>query len=329
MGTSVLIANDLSGRHLSSLSRTDLLSGDSLRKNRNYSPRAAERSRLLAALASQALIAEAELTPKPGLVDRRGSGAHSDLSLDLMRLSATVLEPYFVAMSSTSVGRDVNCSLRQELAAIGREAEGMMCKVTHGSNTHKGAIWNLGLLIAATARREGQSAREIAAGAGAIARLPDRPQPELITHGDMVRNRYGATGARGEASNGFPHVVEFGLPTLRERRAAKCSEEICRLDALLSLMSQLDDTCVLYRGGSEALNSVKSGAQAVLMSGGYGSAAGRKLMHKVDRELIAQHISPGGSADLLAATIFLDAVEREQSEIRKDRSEREERDGAA
>jgi triphosphoribosyl-dephospho-CoA synthase len=145
----------------------------------------------------------------------------------------------------------------------------------------------------------------------------------------MVRNRYGAAGARGEASNGFPHVVEFGLPTLRGQRAAKCSEEVCRLDALLCLMSQLGDTCVLYRGGSEALSFVKSRALAVLMSGGYSSATGRKLMRELDRELIAQHISPGGSADLLAATIFLDAVERQQSEIGKDQSEWEERDGAA
>jgi triphosphoribosyl-dephospho-CoA synthase len=326
MGTSVLIADDLSR---TDLARMDPLEVDSVRKNRHCSPRAAERSRLLASLASQSLIAEAELTPKPGLVDRRGSGAHHDLSLDLMKLSATVLEPYFVAMSSRSVGRDVDSSLRQELAAIGREAETVMRKVTRGINTHKGAIWNLGLLIAAAARRESRTARQIAAAASAIARLPDRPQPELITHGDMVRNRYGATGARGEASNGFPHVVEFGLPMLRERRAAKCSEEICRLDALLSVMSQVDDTCVLYRGGSEALTLVKSGAEAVLMAGGSGSATGRKLMRELDRELIARHISPGGSADLLAATIFLDAVERQQSEIGKDRSKWEERDGTA
>ena len=326
MGTSVLIADDLSR---TDLARMDPLEVDSVRNNRRCSPRAAERSRLLASLASQSLIAEAELTPKPGLVDRRGSGAHSDLSLDLMRLSATVLQPYFVAMSSTSVGRDADSVLRQELAAIGREAECLMYKVTCGINTHKGAIWNLGLLIAAAARRESQTVREIAAAAGAIARLPDRPQPELITHGEMVRNRYGATGARGEASNGFPHVVEFGLPMLRERRAAKCSEEICRLDALLSVMSQVDDTCVLYRGGSEALSLVKSGAEAILMAGGYGSAHGQTLMRELDGQLIARHISPGGSADLLAATIFLDAVECEQNEIAKDQSEWEERDGAA
>jgi len=125
MGTSFHVANDLSRMDHS---RADLLRGDSDRKDTRYSSRAADRSRLLGALASQSLIAEAELTLKPGLVDRRGSGAHSDLSLDLMRLSATVLQPYFVAMSSTSVGRDADSVLRQELAAIGREAECLMYK---------------------------------------------------------------------------------------------------------------------------------------------------------------------------------------------------------
>jgi triphosphoribosyl-dephospho-CoA synthase len=238
-----------------------------------------------------------------------------------MRLSATVLEPFFAAMSSNSADREVDTSLREELAEIGRGAERAMFKATHGSNTHKGAIWTLGLLVAAAGNRAGQNAREIAAVAGAIARLPDRAQPQLITHGDLVRGRYGVAGARGEASNGFPHVIEFGLPTLRRQQAAKCAEEICRVDALLSLMSQVDDTCVLYRGGSEALNFVKSGAQAVLMAGGCGSFSGRKLMCELDRELTARHISPGGSADLLAATIFLDYVERQHSEICKGQSE--------
>lgn len=298
-------------------------------KGRRYPLPSAERSRLLAALASQALIAEAELTLKPGLVDRRGSGSHNDLSLGLMKQSATVLEPFFVAMSSNSVGRAVDPSLREELATIGREAECAMYNATNGSNAHKGAIWNLGLLVAAAASREVQNAREITAAAGAIARLPDRARRELITHGDMVRNRYGTAGARGEASNGFPHIIEFGLPTLRKRRAARYAEEICRLDALLSLMSKINDTCVLYRGGSEALSFLKSGAQCVLLAGGYGSAHGRKKMRELDRELLARHISPGGSADLLAATIFLDALERQQSEVRKDQSEWEESDGAA
>ena len=283
----------------------------------------------LAALATQALIAEAELTPKPGLVDRRGSGAHNDLSLELLRRSATILEPYFSTMGCISSGRDLNRGLREELAVIGRDAERAMYKATDGSNAHKGAIWTIGLLVAATARGDGRNAQDIAATAGAIARLPDRERPAVVTHGDIAPRRYGAGGAREEAANGFPHVIKFGLPTLRRQRARRSPEEVSRLDALLSVMSQLNDTCVLYRGGVEALDVVKSGAHAVLMAGGHGTAPGRVRMRRLDREVIARRISPGGSADLLAAMIFLDAVERQQSEVHKDRSEWEERDGAA
>jgi triphosphoribosyl-dephospho-CoA synthase len=286
-------------------------------------------SNSLASLAREALIAEAELTPKPGLVDRRGSGAHHDLSLALMRQSATAIEPYLAAMASCSQGQDIDCNLRSELAAIGRNAERAMYHATQGSNSHKGAIWILGLLVSAAIRVPSENAREIAETAGAIARLPDRAQPKLITHGDVVRNRYGAGGARWEASRNFPHVIQCGLPMLRDRRVEKLPEEVCRLDALLSLMAKLDDTCVLYRGGVEALSVVKGGAQAVLDAGGYSSATGRQRMRELDRELIARHVSPGGSADLLAATIFLDAIELQQTEVWKDQSEAEERDGAA
>src|SRR6202050_2077746 len=215
MGTSVLIADDLSR---TDLARMDPLEVDSVRNNRRCSPRAAERSRLLASLASQSLIAEAELTPKPGLVDRGGSGAHSDLSLDLMRRSARVVETCFVAMASAAGGRGPDRDLREELAAVGRDAEGAMYKATEGANSHKGAIWILGLLVAAAAQRDDLSAKEIASVAGAISRFPDRACLNIVTHGDIVRNRHGVAGARGEACQGFPHVVRFGLPTLRKRR---------------------------------------------------------------------------------------------------------------
>jgi triphosphoribosyl-dephospho-CoA synthase len=281
----------------------------------------------VASLAREALIAEAELTPKPGLVDRRGSGAHHDLSLKLMRQSATAIEPYFAAMASCSQGQDIDCNLRSQLAAIGRDAERAMYQATQGSNSHKGAIWILGLLVAAAIRVPRKNAREIAATAGAIARLPDRAQPKLITHGDVVRSRYGAGGARVEASLNFPHVINCGLAMLRGRRATKHPEEVCRLDALLSLMTKLDDTCVLYRGGVEALHVVQSGAQSVLIAGGSGSTSGRQRMYQLDRELIARHVSPGGSADLLAATLFLDALEYQQASI--DQNKAEVRDGAA
>jgi triphosphoribosyl-dephospho-CoA synthase len=275
----------------------------------------------LAELATQALIAEAELTPKPGLVDRRGSGAHSDLSLDLLCSSAMALKPYFAAMAHCSVARPIDSSLREELALIGRNAERAMYEATGGSNAHKGSIWILGLLIGAAARGNGQNATEIAAAGGAIACLPDRAHRADLTHGGIAKIRYGVGGARGEACGNFPHITKFGLPVLRRQRAAGFSEQVSCLDALFSIMAHLEDTCVLYRGGMEALHVVNSGARAVLAAGGSSSECGRNQMRRLDDELIAMHVSPGGSADLLAATIFLDAVERRQEQICADRSE--------
>jgi triphosphoribosyl-dephospho-CoA synthase len=286
-------------------------------------------SKRLASLTREALVAEAELTPKPGLVDRRGSGAHHDLSLALMRQSATAIEPYFVAMASCSQDHELDCNLRSQLAAIGRSAERAMYQATQGSNAHNGAIWILGLLVSAAVRVPGENICEIVATAGAIARLPDRAQPRLLTHGDMVRHRYGAGGARAEASMNCPHVMNYGLPMLHDRRARKYPEEVCRLDALLSLMAKLDDTCVLYRGGVEALNVVKAGAHSVLDAGGCATVNGRQRLRALDQELITRHVSPGGSADLLAATIFLDALDCQLSEVLQDRSHGEERNGVA
>lgn len=274
----------------------------------------------LAALARQALIAEAQLTPKPGLVDRRGSGTHDDLSLKLMEQSATVLEPFFVAMAAAAVGRVADRDLREEVAGIGREAEHAMYQATRGANSHKGAIWILGLLSAAAAQERGRSAHQIAKAAGAIARLPDRASLQLITHGELMRRRYGVDGARGEASRDFPHVVRIGLPFLWSRRNSGCVEEVCRLDALFAIMSELDDTCLLYRGRQAGLQVVKEGARAVLQAGGCGSTPGRAQADKLDRELSARRISPGGSADLLAATIFLDAIEQGHGEVYGDQS---------
>ena len=269
----------------------------------------------LAELARQALVAEVELTPKPGLVDRRGAGAHSDLSLDLMRQSAAAIAPYFQAMGDSAQSMPFDRGLRTEVAAIGRAAESAMLQATNGSNAHKGAIWILGLLVTAASRGIDLNPAAIAQDAAFLARLPDRAQPQLLSHGEMVRARYGATGARGEAFAGFPHVLHVGLPTLRAERNRARTETNSRLWALLNIMARLEDTCVLYRGGAEGLAIVQKGASDALLAGGPGSVAGELAMLRLDQELLIRNISPGGAADLLAATLFLDALEQGQNAI--------------
>ncbi len=150
------------------------------RKESVASPFRLQQPAHLAFFAKQALVAEAELTPKPGLVDRRGSGAHKDLSLVRMRRSAEAIEPFFELMAEAARKHSVNQLLRQELGGIGRDAETTMFAVTGGSNAHKGAIWVLGLLVAAAGQSNDHSPEPLAARAGSIARIPDIARPQLI-----------------------------------------------------------------------------------------------------------------------------------------------------
>ena len=290
-------------------------------------PNALRRSEWLAELAWQSLIAEAELTPKPGLVDGRGSGSHSDLSLDLMRRSADAIAPYFTRMALASVDAQMDARLRAVVASAGREAEAAMLRATSGSNAHKGAIWVLGLLVCAASMSEGSRPEFVAEAAGYFARLPDRARPQAVSHGDIVLERYGATGARGEAYVNFPHVVKIGLPALKAARNSGRTERDSRLAALLAIMSHLDDTCVLYRGGPEAQRLVHEGAARVIKVGGPGSPKGNTALIALGQELVSLRISPGGSADLLAATLFLDALERGLERVEQDNSLVEENNG--
>jgi triphosphoribosyl-dephospho-CoA synthase len=268
-------------------------------------------ARQLARRAVRALIAEALLTPKPALVDRRGSGAHHDLDLARLLASAAALRPAFERMAQSAWRREPSLELRAELGEIGRDAESDMLAATGGSNAHRGAIWTLGLLVAGLAMSEENAPEaQIAARAAALARLPDRHAGHayaVVTHGSRVCARYAVKGARGEARAGFPHVIDVGLPALRCARRSGIDQSGARLDALLAIMARLDDTCLLHRGGRAALQAAQRGAREVLSHGGSTTAAGQRRLLELDADLLARWASPGGSADLLAACLLLDA----------------------
>jgi len=261
----------------------------------------------LADCAVAALIDEAELTPKPALVDRRGNGAHDDLSLALMLASARSLWPWFRAMAAAGrASAEIDIALRETVGLLGREAEAAMLRVTHGVNTHRGAIWALGLLVAAAAQGPNRLPAATAERAAELAHLPDRYAPQPLSHGAVVSQRHGVGGAREQAQRGFPAVLMHGLPQLWCSRQAGHGETHARLDALLAIMATLADTCVLYRAGETGLNTMQKGAQAVLSAGGSASLAGRQQLQQLDRQLLHLNASPGGAADLLAACLLLD-----------------------
>ncbi|AIB39090.1 MULTISPECIES: triphosphoribosyl-dephospho-CoA synthase [Pseudomonas] len=260
----------------------------------------------LADMAVDALIDEADLSPKPALVDRRGNGAHHDLHLGLMHASALSLWPMFKEMAEAAIEwGEVGVPLREALGRIGREGEQAMLVTTNGVNTHRGAIWALGLLTAAAALEP----RAVTLNAARLALLNDRYAPQPMSHGAQVAQRYGARGAREEAQLGFPSVVQRGLPQLYKSRQQNAGEQNARLDALLAIMTELADTCVLYRAGPEGISTMQRGARAVLDAGGSATLAGRRQLHELDQHLLALNASPGGAADLLAACLFIDRLD--------------------
>lgn len=258
--------------------------------------------------ATQSLIEEAELTPKPGLVDQRGRGSHHDLSLELFVTSAYVLERFFQSMAEEAQQERVPGVLRATLGKLGRDAEAEMLKATNGANTHRGAIWSLGLLIAGAAVQRSPDAALICRAAGGLARLPD--EFPCIQQSPMRQPwRTDANfGARREASDEFPHVLSIGLPALQQARGMGVPENFARIDALLAIMSTVPDTCILQRGGSSALCAVQHGAKNVKDMGGASTSAGAIALQALEQTMHQLWVSPGGSADLLAATLFLDRL---------------------
>ena len=266
----------------------------------------------LAERAVRALLEEARLTPKPGLVDRRGSGAHADMDLALMERSAQSLEPTFYRMALAGWMRKPDSALRRQIGAIGRQGEKEMMQVTGGVNTHRGAVWSLGLMATASAMHQGEvSARELVATAASLARIEDTACPPVFSKGQYACHRYRVPGARGEAQMGFPHVMK-ALPYLRRlhgnENVSVVARQVVHIDALMAIMADLPDTCVLSRGGKEALQTMNKGARKVLDEGGFGSLSGRKAYDRLEKDMMDANVSPGGAADLLAAAFFLDSI---------------------
>ena len=269
------------------------------------------KSAWLADRVSEALTAELDLTPKPGLIDRRGAGVHHDMDYATMQASIRALHPGFLAIAEAGALPGDAVSLRARLGLLGREAEAAMLLATGGVNTHRGAIWCLGLLTAAAAARPAGEwqAERLAADAERIAAIDDPGlDPARVSNGKQAITRYGAAGARQIAAEGFRPVIEHALPVLQRVREATGCEQTARLDALAALMAVLDDTCVLHRAGPRGLAAMQAGARGVLAAGGTATPAGRAALADLDHTLTGYRASPGGAADLLAATVFIDRL---------------------
>lgn len=257
--------------------------------------------------ATRALYFELSCFPKPGLVSFADAGGHDDMDARTFVRSIKALRPYFPRIAAQGgEGADF-----QALAACGREAEAVMLTATGGRNTHRGAVFSLGLLAAAAGALTHAGARATAAGlADAVcgrwgaAILAGRAAADR-SHGTRAFRRYGASGARGQAAAGFPLVVEAALPALRQAIRGGAAVETAAVQALFVLMAELDDTNLLHRGGRMGLDLVRREARNFLSGGGVHAAGWRQQAVALHRLYSARKLSPGGAADLLAATLFV------------------------
>ena len=257
------------------------------------------------ALAARALRQELDLTPKPGLVDRANSGAHRDMDYALFLASIDAITPWFARFEQAGFDhahKPAAAQLRL-IRPMGIACEQAMFAATDGVNTHKGGIFSLGLLSFAAGRLRGRdwqlSADALCDEVSAICRglvareLAGRAQ--AITAGEKQFRDYGLTGARGEAEQGFITVRRAVLPFWQQEQGERRLQH-----ALLRLMAVNRDSNLVSRGGLAGLRYVQAYAQQLLATGWEADD-----LRQMDRALIARHLSPGGSADLLAVAYVL------------------------
>lgn len=259
-------------------------------------------------LAAQSLVQEVETWPKPGLVSHRDNGAHRDMDADMLRRSAHVLEPWFVALAQAGADGAGMGRLR----VLGIEAEAAMRTETGGVNTHKGAIFGIGLLAAAAGWRA-RTGAATTLGATVAARWGSAilsGPVELHSHGSQVARRYRAGGARREAAEGMTSLYMIGLPALqRARIIAPDDKEAVRVQLCMALIACVEDSNLLYRGGPEGLTFAQVQARDFLARGGIACSDWRDSAAAIHQRFIKRNLSPGGCADLLAMTLFVDGLE--------------------
>ncbi|MDD5883423.1 MAG: triphosphoribosyl-dephospho-CoA synthase CitG [Firmicutes bacterium] len=273
-----------------------------------------------ARLATQALLYEVATTPKPGLVDQENSGSHRDMDFFTFQASAAALFPYF--SQCVKIGRetvDAQETFRR-LRLPGKLAEGEMRRATGGVNTHKGAIFSMGILCGALGRLERESWRNpetvlaecAAMTKGLVSKDYVNLTPETAkTAGQKLYLQYGITGVRGQAEAGFPAVLNVGLPKLEAALAAGKSINEAGCAALLAMLANTVDTNMIHRGGYELAKETAEEISALLEKEPFPS---KETIETLNEEFVQKNLSPGGAADLLTMVYMLHFLKEEPHE---------------
>ena len=269
---------------------------------------------------TQAILLEVSTHPKPGLVTRLSNGAHKDMSIFTFMMSSAVLSKAFndlqdIGQAYRGTLAELFCKLRSY--GVGAEAE--LLRVTKGVNTQRGILFAGGIVSAVSgyAMNMGLSRdallpliKEMAAGL--VARELKNLDHAAMTAGEKLYYKYGITGIRGEVENGFPSVVNYGLPALEDAFDKGATINDALVHALISLMTVVEDSNVIWRTDYDTLLEVQRIAKNILSLGSVFTEKGRMAIAETERYFLQRRISPGGSADLLSVTITLYLLEHKE-----------------
>lgn len=260
--------------------------------------------------AVQSLLEEVRTTPKPGLVDCRNQGSHRDMNLDTFIVSANALRSYFhrCAQLGQETAEEAPEATFARLREEGKKAEQTMFSATGGVNTHKGAIFTLGILCGAAGRLwrpEGDWQEETlfsqVCAMTSTAMEQDLLKNSLTTAGEKAFFYHGIAGIRGEVRDGLPSVAKTALPIYRSLKDR--GRSYAGAVTLLHLIAKVQDTNMIKRGGLHGMEEARKKVRELLNSSPLPEIAG---MEALDDWFISRNLSPGGCADLLAATYFME-----------------------
>jgi triphosphoribosyl-dephospho-CoA synthase len=268
---------------------------------------------LIGRSAVRALYQELTLEPKPGLVSLRDSGSHDDMDAGTFMRSLFALRGYFVRIAEAGAAGAPFIALE----ALGREAEARMLAATGGVNTHRGAVFSLGLLCAsAGAMLAGgaPSAGDLRAtlqsrwGDALRSRAERMRRATPVSNGQSAARRHRLRSAGDEAAEGFPVLFDVTLPALRAARQAGAAERAARVQALFATMTVLDDTNLAHRGGIDGLRAAQHAAREFLAQGGVFANGWLERARATHLRFVQQRWSPGGAADVLGCACCIDAL---------------------
>ena len=262
---------------------------------------------------TQAILLEVSTHPKPGLVTRLTNGAHKDMSIFTFMMSSAVLGKAFNDLQDIGQAhRGTLTELFSKLRNYGLSAEKELLRVTKGVNTQRGILFAGGIVSAASGYAMNMGLSKAALlplikemAAGLVAKELKHLDHAAMTAGEKLYYKYGITGIRGEVENGFPSVVNYGLPALNEALNKGASLNDALVHTLISLMTVVEDSNVIWRTNYETLLEVQSIAKDILDRGSVFTEKGRMSIAETERYFLQRRISPGGSADLLSVTITL------------------------